>query len=132
MNEELRKLLMKVQSTPDHGYVKFDTINDVNELGDNALHCVCYWGDYEAAKLLVENGIEVNQRGEYDFTPLDVAIDEGHQMIVDYLKMHGGIATPEDVEGKYDREKHNRHMRRLSEEIEILEEQVKNNCDDCA
>ena len=132
MNDELRKLLQKVQSTPDYGYVKFDTINDTNELGDNALHCVCYWGDYEAVKTLLENGIEVNQRGEYGFTPLDVAIDEGHKQIAEYLVAHGAIASPSEEPGQYDPEKNRLHIRRLSEEIQKLEEIVNENCDEDA
>lgn len=129
MNDELRKLLQKVQSTADHGYVTFDTINDTNELGDNALHCVCYWGDYEAVKLLVENGIEVNQRGEYGLTPLGVALYEGHQKIADYLIANGATASPIEEQGKYYHEKHRLHMRRLSEEIEKLEVIIEKNCD---
>ena len=129
MNSELLKLLQQVQSTADHGYVKFDTINDTNELGDNALHCVCFWGDYEAVKLLVENGIEVNQRGEYGFTPLDVALDEGHQKIADYLLANGATTSPSDEQGQYDQEKHRMHMKRLSEEIQNLELIINEKCD---
>jgi uncharacterized protein len=129
MNDELRNLLQKVRSTPDHGYVKFDTINDTNELGDNALHRVCYWGDYEAVKILLENGIEVNQHGEYGFTALDVALDEGHKQIAEYLIAHGAITSQSEASGQYDPEKHRLHMSRLSEEIQKLEKMVNRNCD---
>jgi len=75
MGENLHELLERVKSTADFGYVEFNSINDTNALGDNALHCVCVWDYFEAAALLIENGINVNQIGEEGFTPFDVASD---------------------------------------------------------
>jgi ankyrin repeat protein len=77
MNKDLIELLDKVASVPDFYGIEFKSINQTNALGDNALHCVCVWGDLDAAKLLVENGIEINQHGEGSFTPLNMALDLG-------------------------------------------------------
>ncbi|MEW6648217.1 MAG: ankyrin repeat domain-containing protein [Pseudomonadota bacterium] len=82
MNKKLRELLDKVRSAADFGYVDFHSINDTNALGDNALHCVCVWGDIDAAKLLIESGIEVNQHGEGGFTPLNIALNNRGQTTV--------------------------------------------------
>ena len=81
MNKQVMELLRRVQSTADFGYVTFDSINATNALGDNALHCVCVWGDLEAVKQLVENGIDINQRGEHGFTPLRIAIDFRYHLV---------------------------------------------------
>jgi len=89
MNDKIQDLLRSVQNTPDFGYVDFHSINDTNALGDNALHCVCSWGDMDAARMLVENGINFNQRGELGFTPLNVAMVFGHQSLADYLLAQG-------------------------------------------
>jgi hypothetical protein len=89
MNKSVIELLGQVKSTADFGYVTFDSINATNELGDNALHCVCVWGDMDAAKLLVENGIDVNQEGEFGFTPLRIAVDFGYLEIAEYLRISG-------------------------------------------
>lgn len=120
MNEQVLKLLRRVQDTADFGYVTFDSINATNALGDNALHCVCVWGDLEAAKLLVENGIDVNQQGEHGFTPLKVAIDFGYTKIAEYLIANGADRSTIDAEETYDPEKHALHLRRLGEQIEAL------------
>jgi ankyrin repeat protein len=64
MHPDVIKILERVKQTADFGYVDFSDINATNALGNNALHCVIVWGDYEAAKILVANGINVNQKGE--------------------------------------------------------------------
>ena len=67
----------------------FSEINATNELGDNALHCVIVWGDFEAAKTLLAHGINVNQPGEEGYTPLHQACSFGHKEIVRLLLENG-------------------------------------------
>jgi len=132
MNEKVLELLRLVQSTADFGYVTYDSINATNALGDNALHCVCVWGDLEAAKLLVENGIDVNQRGERGFTPLKVAVDFGFPSIAEYLIANGANRAAADVEEPFDPARHALHLQRLGEQIEVLEKQIAQQCGDDA
>jgi len=126
MKMQVRKLLKKVQSTADFGSVSFKSINDTNALGDNALHCVCVWGDIEAAKLLVENGINVHQKGEFGYTPLRVAADFGHPLIVEYLLAAGADPSALDAPEVFDRDANARHISSLGDQIQRLEDQVKN------
>jgi ankyrin repeat protein len=132
MNEQVRELLLRVQSTADFGYVIFDSINATNALGDNALHCVCVWGDLDAVKLLVENGIDINQRGEGGFTPLKVAVDFGFLKIAEHLIANGADPSEIDAEETFDRDKHALHLQRLGGHIDALEKQVAEECDDDA
>src|SRR5690242_20100520 len=92
MDKKVQELLERVKSTADFGYVEFDSINDTNALGDNALHCVCVWDDFDAAALLIENGINVNQIGEEGSTPLDIARDFCKKSIIDLLVANGAIS----------------------------------------
>ena len=124
MKAQVRELLDKVQSTADFGSVLFDSINDTNALGDNALHCVCVWGDFDAAKLLVENGINLHQKGEFGFTPLRVAADFGYPLIVEYLLASGADPSALDAPEVFDRDANARHLNSLGEQINRLEEQV--------
>ncbi|WP_196160483.1 ankyrin repeat domain-containing protein [Reinekea sp. G2M2-21] len=82
MDKTVRELLTQVENVADFSGIKLDDINDTNSFGDNALHCVCVWGGIQAAKLLVENGIDIEQKGEGGFTSLKVADDFGHRGIV--------------------------------------------------
>jgi ankyrin repeat protein len=123
MKAQVRELLKKIQSTADFGSVSFDSINDTNALGDNALHCVCIWGDIEAVKLLVENGIDLHQRGEFGFTPLRVAAEFGHAAIVEYLLAEGADPSALDAPEVFDREANDRHLASLCEQIRRLEDQ---------
>ena len=124
MNDQVRELLSRVQSTADFGYVTFDSINSTNSFGDNALHCICRWGDLAAAKLLVENGININQVGEHGFTPLRVATEFGHTELSAYLVANGADAAALQAAETFDPKASAQHMRGLSEQIAKLEEQV--------
>ena len=124
MNERVVELLDRIKSAPDFSYVVFDTINATNALGDNALHSVCVWGDLESVRLLVANGINVNQQGEFGFTPLRVALDHGHFEIAEFLKANGADPASIDAPQLFDRERHALHLIRLAEEIGALEKLV--------
>ncbi len=124
MHSQVLEVLERVKSTADFGYVAFGSIDDTNAFGDNALHCVCVWGDLEAARLLVENGININQRGEHGFTPLRVAAEFEHKDIVTYLLSQGAdpasLAAPEVYHAKAA----SQHSALLGQQIEKLEAQL--------
>jgi len=128
MDMILRELLDKVASVPDFTGVDLLNINDTNSFGDNALHCVCVWGDLDAAKLLVENGINIEQQGEGGFTPLKIAADFGHKELVDYLISQGANVNALEAEFQFDREADIKHMKMLEDGIEKLEQQIDKNC----
>ena len=128
MNQDVLKILNLVKTTADFGYVNFDSINATNELGENALHCVCVWGDLAAAKILVENGINIHQQGEFGFTPLRVASDFGFPEIAAYLIEHGADKSTIDAPEVFSQEKNSLHLRRLGEEIQALEAEVQATC----
>ena len=128
MNRDLAELQKEIKSVPDFYGIAFDSINDTNALGDNALHCVCVWGDIVAAKLLLENGIEINQRGEGSFTPLNLALDFGHVELADYLISMGADTSVIGAEFIYDSEKHQKHLQGMAEEMETLEEKINASC----
>ncbi|WHI46417.1 ankyrin repeat domain-containing protein [Microbulbifer sp. JMSA004] len=128
MDQLLRKILDDIQSVPDFSGTDLKDINDTNAFGDNALHCVCVWGDIDAAKLLVENGINIEQKGEGGFTPLKVADDFEHFEIVRYLISKGANVEALEAEFQFDREANSQHMSNLQESIKELEQKVKNEC----
>ena len=130
MNKELKLLLEKVGSVPDFMGVEFSTVNDTNAFGDNALHCVCVWGDIDAAKLLIDNGIYINQQGEGGLTPLNIADEFNHFKLVNYLIDNGADESVLGAEFKYDDEKNRQHMENLQKGIDGLEGEIKNKCDD--
>jgi hypothetical protein len=69
MNERVKALLEQVRQTADFGYVTFDDINSTNALGDSALHCVCVWGDIEAARVLIERESTSTRKGSTNTLP---------------------------------------------------------------
>jgi len=97
MHPDVHAILERVKETADFCYVDFADINATNALGDNALHCVIVWGDYQAAKTLLAHGIHVNQPGEDRYTPLHHACLLGRIEIVELLLENGADASARTV-----------------------------------
>lgn len=57
--------------------------------GFTPLHSVAQGGDLEFARLLVAAGADVNVRAENQQRPLDFALANGRQAMVDFLESHG-------------------------------------------
>ncbi|WP_188150703.1 ankyrin repeat domain-containing protein [Teredinibacter waterburyi] len=128
MNKAVRELLNRVEDVADFSGVKLNDINDINSFGDNALHCVCVWGDVEAAKLLVENGISIEQKGEGGFTPLKVAKDFGHIEIVKYLISNGANTEALGAEFEFNPNANAQHMEKIQQGIEELQNKIQTEC----
>ena len=89
MKPEVREVLDRVELTCDFENVDLSDINATSLDGDNALHCVVRWDDLEAAKLLIEEGIDINQNGDLGFAPLHVACMHGNLPMVQLLVANG-------------------------------------------
>lgn len=89
MDDKVRLILEKVASTADFACVELIDVNTTNPIGDNALHCVCRWGDVDAAKALIDAGVNINQFGDRGYTPLHNACMAGHFPVVELLVNHG-------------------------------------------
>lgn len=153
MHPDVTAILEQVKQTADFGYVDFSDINATNALGDNALHCVIVWGDYEAARTLIAHGINVNQKGEDGYTPLHQACSFGHKAIVELLLESGAdpfartagdlpfttarLSRHEEIcrviseftkgrDPQY--QQHERHLQALSDSIRNLEGEVDEHC----
>lgn len=128
MKSSVRELLNQVEEVPDFSGTKLNDINDTNSFGDNALHCVCVWNDFDSVKLLVENGINIEQKGEGGFTPLKVADEFGHQEIVNYLISVGANIEALDAEFEFNPKANAQHMEKLHQGIEDLEVKILKEC----
>ncbi|WP_310446765.1 ankyrin repeat domain-containing protein [Thiobacillus sp.] len=57
--------------------------------GDSCLHIAAARGDLHSVKLLVEAGLDINQRGDMGNTPLHYATKKGHKNVVIFLLDRG-------------------------------------------
>jgi len=89
VDSRVRAVLSKVASTVEFVGVKFDNVNATNAFGDNALHCVCLWGDVESAAMLIDAGIDIEKFGDRGYTPLHIACMAGHFAVVELLVRNG-------------------------------------------
>ena len=85
MNAALERIVAQLHSTADFAEVDFSDINACSMDGDNALHCVVRWGDFDAAQILINAGVDVNKAGDLGYTPLHVACMKGSMEMVKLL-----------------------------------------------
>jgi ankyrin repeat protein len=81
----LEEIFTRLHGTADFADTDFSDINATSIDGDNALHCVVRWGEWAAAKALIDAGIDVNKAGDLGYTPLHVACMGGSAEMVKLL-----------------------------------------------
>ena len=74
-------------------------INDTNSEGYTALHVAVMWGNYEAAKYLLEAGANPNTMDVYEYTPLMDAVGYEDYNMVELLLSSGADKTIKDSNG---------------------------------
>jgi ankyrin repeat protein len=89
MDSRLAALFDRIRQSASYEDVRFDDINAVTADGDNALHWAVHFDDLDAARLLIEAGIDVNQRGDLGRTPLHEACGAGRGDMVRLLVANG-------------------------------------------
>lgn len=62
------------------------SVDVCNNQGNSALHWACVNGHDEVVRLLMENSAEPSKLNEFERTPVDEALDRGHQNVVDVIK----------------------------------------------
>lgn len=82
MRPELVALLDRLMQSDRYHGLSLDNINATDFDGDNALHWAAVRNDLEAARLLIEAGINIDQHGALGYTPLHVACSFGHKDMV--------------------------------------------------
>jgi len=85
MGNQLEEIFVRLRQTPDFADTDFSDVNASSIDGDNALHRVVRWGDFAAAKALIDAGIDVNKAGDLGYTPLHVACMQGSAEMVKLL-----------------------------------------------
>lgn len=76
------------------------------------MHLACSEGHLDAAKLLVEEGADVNSKDRFGSTPLDDAMRGEHNEVAAYLKSNKGVnGGLEKVQAKLiERQKKNKQL----------------------
>ncbi|WP_264337014.1 MULTISPECIES: ankyrin repeat domain-containing protein [unclassified Wolbachia] len=94
-------------------------INAKNKDGWTPLHYAAYKDNLDVCKLLVKRGTSIEARDNGDRTPLDVAGDEGHNNIVEYLegKLKKEREKPAQRKRRHHHGDHDRHRSHLSRNL---------------
>ena len=89
MDSELENIIRKMRNaTTIFDFFDFEEINSINAVnleGENLLHAVVQHDDIEAARFLIEKGIDIEQPGDLGRTPLHYACSRGNLEMVKLL-----------------------------------------------
>jgi len=86
---EVAKLLIANGAVVDAYTVVDEYFRDVST-ANTSLHVAAFVNAVEVAELLIANGANVNAHTNLGETPLDQALDEGHNQMIELLRTHGG------------------------------------------
>ena len=65
-------------------------VNAITDTGETPLHCACADGDLDAVKILLSYGAKLDILLHNKFSCIDIAQDNGHDHIVDFIKQYNG------------------------------------------
>jgi ankyrin repeat protein len=85
MRPALAALFNRLNRTETFDRDLFVDVNATNADGENALHWAAQSNDLENARLLIDAGINIDQRGDLGRTPLHEAAAFGHRDMVLFL-----------------------------------------------
>src|SRR5258706_14216028 len=96
----LSQVLSAVAEANAHLGATIDSVTAERFDGETALHMCAKWGDAEGIRVLVENGADINKRGEDRNTPLHYAAMLGHLAAAQCL-VALGAANERDMYGNF-------------------------------
>lgn len=75
---------------PQFGDVSLDSVSTRGgAFGETMLHVVAVWGDVDAARVLIDEGADIDVPGEHGCTPLHEATMQGHASVATFLLSRG-------------------------------------------
>lgn len=90
MNDLLRRLFFKYQNSPSFFSSKpITSVHDLGSMGETLLNLAVNSQAKKDIILLIENGANVNQQGELNFTPIQNACLNGNIDIIEILLENG-------------------------------------------
>ncbi|MDQ8183856.1 ankyrin repeat domain-containing protein [Pelagicoccus sp. SDUM812005] len=125
MNEPLAKVIEKIRYADLLQFegVEIDSPNTKGRppFEETMLHAVAVWGVVDSARILLDEGAEIDPRGEHGYTPLHEATEQGHKDMIDLLLERGASTEIKSETGSFF------DIAALSdkEEIRVLAEKLK-------
>lgn len=90
MNNSLKNLFFKYQDFPSFlNHSPITSVHDLGSMGETLLNLAVNFQSKKDVILLIENGANVNQQGELNFTPIQNACLHGNLDIIEILLKNG-------------------------------------------
>ena len=99
MNRKLELALKSYEEVPDFYGLKIEAINSKSRYGDQVIHMACVSGNLQDLEIFLNNGADVNARGESGMIPLHYAVEQGHAELVQFLWAKGANKNLKDDNG---------------------------------
>ncbi|HEY5338150.1 MAG TPA: ankyrin repeat domain-containing protein [Rhizomicrobium sp.] len=93
---DLKSVLAAIQNITGYLGIDLETVDQRSIFGDTPLGVAVVWNDIEAAKILLDNGADVNARQEDNATPLHEAARFADARMAELLIERGADPTLRD------------------------------------
>lgn len=100
VNNSLEDLLKSYETIPDFYGLKIETIDSKSRYGDQVIHMACVSGNIQDLEIFLNNGADINARGEGGMTPLHYAVEQGHLETLQFLLANGADKSIKDDDGE--------------------------------
>ena len=97
MKNELDVVLLEYSELLEYSGLTLDGVNKLSLFGDRPINIAATRGLINEVKVLLDNGADINNRGEHGYTPLHNAVEQSNIATVKFLLEKGA-----DLEVKND------------------------------
>lgn len=95
----LETILCEYSGLPEYSGMGVPEVDTKSLFGDYPINIAATRGFINEVSILLDNGADVNAKGEHGYTPLHDAVEQGHLDIVKFLVGHGANITIRNTDG---------------------------------
>lgn len=95
----LKELLEDYSSLPEYSEIECSDVNTISLFGDYPIHVAATRGSVEELKLIINEGADINLKGEHGYTALHDAVAQEKIEAILYLLQHGAVPAIKNDDG---------------------------------
>lgn len=96
---KLEVILQEYSTLPEYSEMEIPAVDTKSLFGDYPINIAASRGLINELLTLLNNGADINAKGEHGYTPLHNAVEQGHIEVVKFLVSHRANIANKSVDG---------------------------------
>lgn len=97
---ELQRIFADYGELPEYSGIRLENVNQKSLFGDRPINIAATRGSINEINTLLEEGADINNKGEHSYTPLHNAVEQGHRDVVIFLLSRGADKDVKNIYGQ--------------------------------